>query len=43
VPEQLISSVTSGDVQQTLDLHDADVALVSDGGPDRYAKRSGRR
>jgi RNA polymerase sigma-70 factor (ECF subfamily) len=36
---RLLIAVGSGDVSQTLELLDADVVLVSDGGPDHHAAR----
>jgi RNA polymerase sigma-70 factor (ECF subfamily) len=36
---RLLAAVGSGDVERTLELLDADVVLVSDGGPDRHAAR----
>jgi RNA polymerase sigma-70 factor (ECF subfamily) len=36
---RLMTAVASGDVDRTLELLDADVVLVSDGGPDRHAAR----
>ncbi len=36
---RLLAAVASGDVQQALELLDADVVLLSDGGPDRHAAR----
>ena len=36
---RLLAAVSAGDLDQTLDLLDADVVLVSDGGPDHRAAR----
>jgi RNA polymerase sigma-70 factor (ECF subfamily) len=36
---RLLVAVATGDAAQTLELLDADVVLVSDGGPDRHAAR----
>ena len=36
---RLVGAVLSGDAEQLLDLLDADVVLVSDGGPSRHAAR----
>lgn len=34
---RLLAAVAAGDLEQTLDLLDADCVLVSDGGPDHHA------
>jgi RNA polymerase sigma-70 factor, ECF subfamily len=36
---ELVTAVASGDVERVLSLCDADVTLVSDGGPERHAAR----
>jgi RNA polymerase sigma-70 factor (ECF subfamily) len=36
---QLLAAVASGDIDRTLELLDADVVLVADGGPDHHAAR----